>query len=71
MVGADDRTVGRHVEHACGQDAAVALFPVFPDGGQVNQHLHIEAVEHVGELEILGARLVIDDADIALFRSFS
>ena len=54
------------IEHACGHSAAQLTSARLPDSEQIDEHLHIEALHHVAQAEILARGLVVDNSEIPL-----
>ncbi len=57
---------GGIVEDARRNDVVILAGAVLLNGEEVEQHLQVQAVKDVGELELLAAALVVDDTDIGL-----
>lgn len=65
-LGCKGRCLCRHIEHPCGDRIAVASLSVAHEREKIYKHLHIESVEHIGNVKWLARRLVIYDSDIRL-----
>ena len=60
-VSGNQGPVGGHIQEPRSLKGAA-----FNEGGQIDEHLQVHAVEHVGELELLDAGLIVHNAHIGL-----